>query len=805
RFANLFGVAVNNIAQVQVVKMRLGALLEEQLAERGCLIPKLCSDIVETVLPSLKYRNHAVSCFPLFRQRYRSQPTMFLPLATISQKYYEIFPDANTPSSGINAAMMELHNQGELLFFPKERNGSGSTDDTSNAIENTLVITDSGWFCHKFIGDLLAVHLDQQRLSSYNTSQGKDLAVWRIEDIRDLLRKQGCKGKYQLEEMVRYLQDLELCFVYTERTSSTVHAQGSHDRKMLLFPALVKHKQVVYPKVVPDSTILHIGLESYRHEAFFGRRLKCEETSLHLIPSGFFSRLQVRLRALCDDYDCYKVGYCWASFMKGNVGAVVRFGGDVTEPWENKEWVDILVFYPSISSSVDQLQEFERNHNSRSLTAAENLMIQIKNLIYEMCKSIDCLSIPTVLLQEWVLNSKEPKPYAVQLSRIREQMEREELDEYCHVNWGDLKTPSTHIVKLLLPTELEEHVISRKFSPLARITAEFSLSNSDGKSPESSHGMEHADNVVPALEQPQLDDAGASRCADESPVESLFRQILKEELECYDLRQELRYRSLQSQMHDINANVQMLRTDIYALGKCLRRAERNIIFNCSTRLLRHELTRDHAYPLYPYFVDAETGKLGALKALLVKKARLHFMCESPTGRGPHQVQGQKGKEVTIETKEWLTKVARVMLPAFKVICCLLRIAATVLCMPAANVFIPSPDALEALGVTHDRLQHAILPKALEALLNGVPDIDCKQLLTQQGAMMLRAGEVKEVIQGILKHENIDMQSDFGLHRVSFSNDIVNYSSSTSGKDVHWVCEEHMLGGTRLQIIANPFK
>ncbi|MCO5559571.1 hypothetical protein L7F22_013172 [Adiantum nelumboides] len=68
-FASLLGLAVIKIAQMQVVKRRLEILRKEQqqVVESGRLIPKLCSDIVEKVLPSLLlHKNVAVcNCFSL--------------------------------------------------------------------------------------------------------------------------------------------------------------------------------------------------------------------------------------------------------------------------------------------------------------------------------------------------------------------------------------------------------------------------------------------------------------------------------------------------------------------------------------------------------------------------------------------------------------------------------------------------------------------------------------------------------------------------------------------------------------------
>lgn len=70
-----------------------------------------------------------------------------------------------------------------------------------------------------------------------------------------------------------------------------------------------------------------------------------------------------------------------------------------------------------------------------------------------------------------------------------------------------------------------------------------------------------------------------------------------------------------------------------------------------------------------------------------------------------------------------------MVPVFRVMCCEARIAAIV-CLPSAHVFIPSPDFLVLLQIEEEALQHVILSKTLEALLDQAPDIDQRHILTQ---------------------------------------------------------------------------
>lgn len=109
----------------------------------------------------------------------------------------------------VHAALTELHNQGLLVYFLKHKDEKAVVDDDqSETVEEhaeNFVITDSAWFCNKLIGSLLGRNLQRG-----SRPDGRPNWAWRIQDIKVMLREQGCAHKY-LDEIIHYLQDLDLC------------------------------------------------------------------------------------------------------------------------------------------------------------------------------------------------------------------------------------------------------------------------------------------------------------------------------------------------------------------------------------------------------------------------------------------------------------------------------------------------------------------------------------------------------------------------------------------------------------------
>ncbi|KAI5074002.1 hypothetical protein GOP47_0012015 [Adiantum capillus-veneris] len=753
-YQNLFGVNARTALGVQRLKRRLESLLRD-FDNAAWPIPKLCYDISAQLTKGSQTNWLCHRIFGTGQSESRLLTSYSSVLEMLSEKSH-----VEIDSTRVQAALQELHIQGYVVFFPSEemeeavgKSHSMKRDSVcEDNIMSTLVITDIAWFCNKLVGSLLGTHIEGEPKRPCPW-------VWVKEDIKNMLRRQGCKETH-LEEILRYLEHLELCI--------SLDSAPGQPKGNLLFPALVKEKEIRYPSVCngKDTT-------------FFGRRLRCRDSSIHLIPFGVFTRLQVKLhKVYCANNKSFNVGYGWVSFMRGNVGVVVRFGGDViNEAWESKQWIDILIFCPdslryntSSSSSMTTAGGYcTKPIDDPSFIAGNKLMDEIRTLIYATCKTADFGGIPTVMLEEWVLQSKEPCSDAAPLSSILEKVRSEGLLEV-YQEWG-INIGPTPVVNLLLPKEIEDRVKGR-FSVLAGIEEEFSLS-----------GLGGGEDQEQELKHEESHGSGKQLTGE-----------LQDLLECIKFEVRSSEKRQQKMLQKLNSNLRMIRTDIQKLGDVLRQAERDIIANCSTRLLRNELRNDRAYPLFPYLVDV-TGKLAPLKALFGKRAVVHFMCESPT-EGPHLVEGQSGKEVTMELKGWVMKVARVMVPAVRVICCLARLAASVY-LPSAQVFIPSPEAMvSGLGIEREALQHVILAKALEALLEQMPDVDYRHFLTNtEEAGMLHKNEAKEVMQIVLAHVEVDMAFDFGLHRVCFDDVAGN---------TFWVCDRHAHKGELLVPIGNPY-
>ncbi|KAI5060713.1 hypothetical protein GOP47_0025133 [Adiantum capillus-veneris] len=119
-----------------------------------------------------------------------------------------------------------------------------------------------------------------------------------------------------------------------------------------------------------------------------------------LIPSGVFTRLQVRHKNSCDvsNHESCRMGFCWSSFMRGGIQVVVRFGGQskqdmllqcpgatstsnvitelATGEYNNPEWIDILLFYPK---DLTRTRDLDHTMNQ--------IMHDTKTSIFDICQS----------------------------------------------------------------------------------------------------------------------------------------------------------------------------------------------------------------------------------------------------------------------------------------------------------------------------------------------------------------------------------------------------------------------------------
>ncbi|MCO5550794.1 hypothetical protein L7F22_004285 [Adiantum nelumboides] len=795
------------------LKSTLEALFTE-FTKSAQPIPKLCYDISTKLTNYNKadQSNKGQGCW--LRPANRQQGSRLLLSYSTILGMLSDRNDVQAEPIRVQAALQELHNQGFIVFFPSKGPMDATSDDKNT--ESTLVITDTTWFCNKLVGSLLATHLiDEPRRACQ--------WVWNREDIKNMLRRQGC-NKMHLDEILRYLQRLELC--------TSLDTVPGRPKGHLLFPALVKNKMTHYPVITSE--------EDAKATVFFGRRVRCKDSSIHLIPFGVFTRLQVKLhKEYSANNASFDLGYGWVSFVKGNIGVVVRFGGHaIHKSWETKLWIDILVFCPKYSfrhcvassacASMTTGFRFSDHHSSfrdnSSLNLANKLMDEIKTLVYDTCVPTDFGGIPSVMLEECVLQCKDSESLAVPLSSVLEEVSKEGLQE-TYQRWSS-QIPPTSAIDLLLPKEIEE-CIKVWVSALAVIEEEFSLDDAeDGRSTSEDQERVHLESsraltdheiinqeetseverrhaLLPdgEVDQGRQDDVEPDSKFEERMLTGLER--LNSEVRKLGKRQQSGFRSLERRQQKIfqrlNSTLKLLREDIWSLGEVLRRAERSIIANCSTRLLIHELRRDRAYPVYPYLVDAASGKLAPLKLLLGKRVVVHFMCESPT-EGPHPVAGQKGKEVMLQAKAWVAKVARVVVPAVRIICCLARVAASIY-LPSAQGLIPSPEAMvSGLGIEKEALKHIILPKALEALLDQVDGLDNainNKLESLANHDVLQQQEVKEAMKALLQNVDLDMAFDFGLRRVYFND---------ADPQTCWVCDLHTAGKPELlPMIRNPFQ
>lgn len=698
---------------------------------------------------------------------------------------------------------------GEVVFFPpnSELDSLTSSDQQSGAASsrasiqmNPIIITNPSWFCNQVVGDLLAPEDEEFKGKCQRTK----LVVMQI--IKQ--KAGGCSTQFA-EEMFRYMQNLDLCFIIDDHqaedpsqtqvilsaTNTNKIQRQAANQIQVFFPAIASNK-LEWPQVFNKLSIGAVGSSINDIMPFYGRRLKCRDKQKHLIPSGVFSRLQVRLQSFCGvgNTRSYQMGFRWSLFIKGGITVVVRLGGEATcvnqQETSHPEWIDILLFCPSEYSGVNDEWHVGKPIN----TTVDTIIVGVKQLIFDICQAT-ILSIPTVELEEWILRSYKDDAHedVMRLAEIKAAISKEGLGT--SVSWQSLV--STPVVELLLPQELKDQV-DGQVRAMRQIQAEF-------VEPDVARTL-HTSKEVTGGSSLTSDDKGKSKLEEVDAASLLYQQLSDGQLKIlYDLicrRMDARFDRIGVTMDELLMLVKDIKKDVQKLMRELCRMEVNILNNCSSHLLTEVLVNG-TLPLYPYLTSDSDGKLQKLKSFLVKKtAKLHFLCED----GPHKVEGQVGKEVVIKADGILVKAAPVLVPALRIMCCAARFAANAYLPGIAPAFFnPLLECLTSLDNTSIAdLQSDIMTKALNALFDGIDD-QIQHLYQKKEVPPLTEGQMREAICELLKdkQEDLDMHKDFGLSLVS----VGSKGAAAAHRCTLWVCDDHVNAHTKLNKVAlqrNPF-
>ncbi|MCO5614118.1 hypothetical protein L7F22_068399 [Adiantum nelumboides] len=232
----------------------------------------------------------------------------------------------------------------------------------------------------------------------------------------------------------------------------------------------------------------------------------------------------------------------------------------------------------------------------------------------------------------------------------------------------------------------------------------------------------------------------------------------------------------------------------------LEKTRKSIYAAVSEQLMRREgaVGGAPALPGCPYLTDGE-GKWRKLREITkVKQARLQLMCESE--EGCHRVEGQMGVGVTLESPEWLARVAPALIPGLKLVYGAAKIAASIF-MPGVHPFLPDADGLlGALGLPQKisiQSHSEAFPLLLASYLEGLPQVP-RNLAHLQANGLPREPLLREfyrfALEGRAPYEVPVMTRDFLLYHV-----YVPAKGAT-----RWVCRDH-IGDGELLPPTNPFE
>ncbi|MCO5548764.1 hypothetical protein L7F22_002226 [Adiantum nelumboides] len=606
------------------------------------------------------------------------------------------------------------------------------------------IILQPCWLCNKAVGELLAP----------SELHGGGRFEQTEKYVKQLILQAGCPKEF-VKAILGYIQRLELCFI----------TNGNQENAKVFFPAVASNKEMEWPLIFHQLVTIDDGIRI----RFYGRRIKCKDTEKHLIPSGVFSRLQVKLQSLSNAASrrTYKIGFHWCSFVKHDVGVMVRFGRMATnqhqsstrpihnastsmEEDDHPKWIDILVAcHPQVTEGDISSQIYSRNSILESKES--EIMNEIKGLIFNICQATN-RGIPTVLLEEMVLKSHmHPNDDVIALADVHESIRSDE-GIATNLYWKDqTRTPVTD---LLLPHELRYHLLNH-VQAIEHIQAEFADgSNMPYTDQQKRKGIGSSDvNMVRALE---LEDIRGDQ---------LYPQLQGQHKVLFDLIYQL-YQRLDAKGEEILVLVKDIKQDIKKIVHGLQLLEANIVANCSTRLLT-QLLVGGALPRYPYLTN-KARKMEKVKAFLRgQEARIHFLCESL--EGPHVVERQQGKDVVVEAGI-LAKLAPYLVPTLRVLGCASKLFLNAYLPGIAPLcFQPLFHILECIGITADDLKAEIMPKILDILFEGV-EVGIEKLYNLRVTEEKRK-DVKEAIQRFMGHiEDLDMNRDFALQLVQVENE-----------------------------------
>ncbi|MCO5614122.1 hypothetical protein L7F22_068403 [Adiantum nelumboides] len=506
-------------------------------------------------------------------------------------------------------------------------------------------------------------------------------------------------------------------------------------------------RELLFPTILPDEG--SHGAPSWHpqdslSQCFFGRRLECEDSEHSLLPWGVFTRLQVQLHAVYGrDTTQYRVGYGWISLTSKGVEAFIRLGGADSQ-WEDRHWIDIMARCTPGSMA----------HGDREVVA-EAIISNAKNSVFQICQGMDrgCAGIR---LQELILlGNNSSCTEAVPLAKAKEQVRLQGIVGDCSHAWFNDPTEAPPRVnasmsKLFMPTEVHE----------------FSMQNAAG--------IGELKKDFGGLIQGEHGDA-------------LLVQLSQEERRVYNIFSANMRLELGHHIRTVVAELEKTRKSIYAA--------------VSEQLMRREgaVGGAPALPGCPYLTDGE-GKWRKLREITkVKQARLQLMCECVEGYC-HRVEGQMGVVVTLESPEWLARVAPALIPGLKLVYGAAKIAASIF-MPGVHPFLPDADGLlGALGLPQKisiQSHSEAFPLLLASYLEGLPQVP-RNLAHLQANGLPREPLLREfyrfALEGRAPYEVPVMTRDFLLYHV-----YVPAKGAT-----RWVCRDH-IGNGELLPPTNPFE
>ncbi|KAL3675313.1 hypothetical protein R1sor_025261 [Riccia sorocarpa] len=558
----------------------------------------------------------------------------------------------------LEAAVELLHETGDLIYFRKGSLGEGENPETK------LIVLNPQWFCKRIVGELLLPdHMVREGERPLRNSVAPDgtLELQAITVYFNELLKKSPQVNYVVGMLIR----LGLCYKVG-------------DDKVLI-PSFVENEEL------PVSLWEKTSTGQFTGRWVMGRSLGLMDTDRNALPKSIFRRLQVQLAQESElgghPNSDYTVGKSFLAFKKSGMLIWVECDVEETDPRDDR--VDVLC------KPLLNLGREPGKYRKQQIELVEVVMERLLNLCYQWCPG---LKFVQKIILPWS-DSEGVKPMLERntkfsLNDVRAMVQRNGLGVVSgdsDLNWT-VNSKVVREVELLSSNDIDElekkmanRLDAKKFQQLVE---EFGLCPETSAEEESAGSTEDFSDLKKSKRW--------RRRGNNRPNAGFKGHILQE------IRMTIVEEGQKTRQHvdqRINEVVQIAEevatkfTETFEMQRLILQKVQNL-----ESLTWQQM--EVMVPRFMYLVDKSGSWLSLQRALPLKKAQLHLLCEARyNDRSLHPVDGQRGVEIS-KLNDWASSIAPLLENSIKVAMVAAQIVGGML-VPGLQLMFPGFENKEA--------------------------------------------------------------------------------------------------------------